>query len=548
MNKKIKDPGIALISVLFMIMVLIMITTAFISINSNHLFYVSNSYEKLKALNLAEAAIEEAILKLKSDMKWGRFSDDNLFWISENQPLPFIELDYSMKNSLLELPERGLYYITFDKTQSTFPYSVNNLEGDGSVQGWNGKEIPSYSADIIVTAVSGDSVKHIEAIIIQGLRNNLLSGCKGQATFMVRKNFALTSADNNPPNFHSNSQKEWGVKFITDDFRNEITIDGTISACSEIMQYNPVSGNTKYLSNDKFKNNELPKEIPDIDIMNFVNPVPPRSNWLKPGFYLCMTNKSDHTKRDWYYMGKDALGDPEPLTPCDGVKFTDNGYMEISENIMVQYQDGSKGRLVIVGGGVKFKKPDLDIYIPRDSDAIIPKEMYITKTQTYSFQLYDEGSLTIWDPDYIPEDIKENLKTKGLDLISPCTALVGQGNVYAEGSIFLTGAKAIDAGNDIVSLFAHGDISIKALDGDLDFNGIVYSRTGDIYIHSGTDEGIVDFYGAVMARGGGNTSINPGNITILGKRIKIETDIAALRELGSLTVSGNYQIVNWIEF
>ena len=99
------------------------------------------------------------------------------------------------------------YYISFDPNDPAFSgtkyFSVNNLDGDTPVAGWRpGYEVPPHSAEVVITVVEEDAVRHFVAYIMSSPDGGLQNGSRG-STKITAHRFELNSKYK-PPVFHSN--------------------------------------------------------------------------------------------------------------------------------------------------------------------------------------------------------------------------------------------------------------------------------------------------------------------------------------------------------
>jgi len=251
MKQKKYNRGMALITILLMMVILVMLTVALITVNSNNLLYTLNYNNRVSALMAAESGVAYAIYELQHASSWrpAGVTGDTC---------------------------NGKFTIYFKPgTTVTDYYSINNLELDGAdPNGYRGATVPPDSVDLIVTGQAGSTVRRIRVTLG---RANINEGgrCSGQtdieaANFIIKR--APSSKDTNEGgSFHSNfkdplnpgipSIKAGGTTFVK-------AFGGVISGCSGI-EIDPAYYDVN--SGTQLRDHVEPKPIPDIDIKKLVH-------------------------------------------------------------------------------------------------------------------------------------------------------------------------------------------------------------------------------------------------------------------------------------
>jgi len=494
-----KDKGMAIIAVLTLVIILIVLTTALVAMSKEHLFTTSKYYEKSVAQNLAEAAIYEAILKLKTTSTWGDppGPTEYLLMRAGNQDVTAIGAGTKTANSVIPYDVKGAYFITFDPGAGV-PYSTNNLSGGGTIQGWRNRDVEAGQVDIIVNVAVGNVVKHLEVIANVPPGGKVESVCGGTASFTfasgaLLKQFKMTSLTGDPPSFHSNKTSVamgiYGSPAV--NFGG-----GSITARGTIINGSPPN----FISNPAVE-----KTIPEIDISELPDDLTP--SILPPGTYVCKG-----TGVDFY----DILGNP-PIFYANnteivpGVKVIGGGTeLELTKNVEVI--DGT-GDITLKSVGLKFDK-------------------------TVKPYLYTGGS-------------SGNLILEGGGLTGYTGDIKGEGRIYALGDVkfnpdadpdALADIKCGDGGN--ISLYTGGDI-VANVWCYMSWAGVIYTK-GDFKVKTcSTTLGTGTFSfseGALIAKENVEIDVSSGN-TVLSS-ISFEMDDTGF----SSGPGGAIQTVFWQDF
>ncbi|MEQ8169439.1 MAG: hypothetical protein ABRQ38_11125 [Candidatus Eremiobacterota bacterium] len=253
MKKNKINHGMALITILLMMVILIMLTVTLITVNTNNLLYTLNYNTRVSALMAAESGVAYAIYELQSDPNW-------------SPP----DISKQCKN--------GKFRIYFKPgTTLTDYYSVNNLNGEGVVNGYkepNG--VPPHTVNLIVTGQSGSTVRRIKVTLG---RANISEGgrCSGTANiyadqFIIQR--ATTAKDTNQGgSFHSNyrnpsdpNENSISACDILKGNTNVKAYGGVISACGGI----DIRDSDVNSMGTQLRPKVEPKPIPDVDIKKLV--------------------------------------------------------------------------------------------------------------------------------------------------------------------------------------------------------------------------------------------------------------------------------------
>jgi len=264
MKQKKEHQGMALITILLMMVILVMLTVSLITINSNNLLYTLNYNSRVSALTAAESGVAYAIYELQNDSNW----DNDMQTFTKYTDTGNFTIKFEDKAILPE------------NRTSTY-YSINNLNDDANAVGYRNTEIYPHTVDLIVTGQTGSTVRRIRVVL--GWDNISEGGrCSGTAEvdaakFIIQR--ATTAKDQNEGgSFHSNYMLPGDPNdpSITSTSSTDVqAFGGVISGCGslDIPVYDANSGT-------QLREKVEPKPIPDIDIKKLVqdkstvNPAP----------------------------------------------------------------------------------------------------------------------------------------------------------------------------------------------------------------------------------------------------------------------------------
>lgn len=549
------NKGFALMTVMFMTAILIMLVISLVSLTSQTLYDSTVGVERNSIMPIVESAVNEAILKLRYNRKWGK-NNEKLFMAVGDQDVSPAGLEPGClpeKNSFFDFQGKAFYYISFDKEDPAFNgtkyYSVNNLNSPACADGWRGKnKVPPYSASVVVTVAVGNTVKHVEVILgplPEGLMQN---GSRGQMKIKTNK-FVMTSANKGKAgNLHSNygSGDDISVAFSnlhdTEGKKMRISMNNnaTVSATGTITS--PVEPD----EGDDFTNNELMKNIPFLTIDEFVQGLS-FPGTLPSGTYDVCPGGLKYTP--------DGAPSPTYIYPNNtpittGVLFED-GLLKISENVKIDYDPshspGKTGNFTLIDGGISFVTEGASIYAPSDDDT-----RDVSDPNAYLY-----GNIDI---SYADDKV-----------------LHGRGNIYAKGCIHIEG-DTINGGitSESIALYSRGDISLRT-ENDTKFRGLVYT-TGDFScvvedvgevtkvkktkiikkhkkkikvtdIITEIDYMCLVIEGALVVAGQENSIYDPGEISISSDLVKINFDDSVLNAYSALGGGASaLGVLSWHEF
>jgi len=469
---KRQKEGFAMVTVLLMTGILLILMVALISLTSDTLYRSTADVERSTIVPLAEAGINEALVKIKLKPSWGtnkekllmRFGGqrlDNAKIIQANLPVD------APSQTSISYGSRGFYYISFDPNDTAFNgkkyISVNNLDPitspPPSKKGWRGTDIPNGTASIVVTAAVGNTVKHIEVLVKKTLSGKATTGSRGIALFDSIKNFSLTSL-NGTPSFHSNST----ITIDTSTKNCTIANGGTVSATGNIT----VDGKNQTTSPYSIG---VTKEIPDINMQDLINNIDFSKNKIPSGTYVASGNTLYYSNVDDANSAS-VISSPTSSFAKDGnivpnLQFT-GPTIQLKDDFEVDYDannpvPGKTGNITIYNATL-----NMDV-------TITTKKGYIVNGHT----LYTPGNGTrnYTDPNTGAPYIYGNMKIINAN---DKDVIVGRGNFYSRGEVSLKG-KAISAGYspEQVALLSDGDITLNTTETSA-FNGLVYTKGDNV--------------------------------------------------------------------
>jgi len=305
---KVSPRGFALITALWVIVVMIILSTALIATSTNTLFLAGNYKIRKQVTTLAECGINEAMAHLINDKTWGKGSSVSL-------------PDADTPDPLKKLPEKSNYYVTFDTTRKHF--SVNNLTGSMPATGYRGRTVPPYTANLICVATAGGVTRIVDVFVQPAndtrcailAQNKLLLNLKGTINF--------SSENSGNPLMHSNADA------------NDVITDSLMTG------FSGRSGRT---------GNTVTSSVSQIDIPALVVPADADASGEKP----CVMPRGTYTKlNDSSYSFHDEYNVTSDMTvgngTLPGVNVKD-GRLVISKNQIASGTVTVRGDLAFESG------------------------------------------------------------------------------------------------------------------------------------------------------------------------------------------------------
>lgn len=530
---KNKFKGFALITVLWVMVILLVLMTSLIDLTALSLYRSSFDLKKNAMVPIAESAINEIIINMEDNLIWG--TGNEKLYMTSGKP----DLSSSwLRPSYLPAPNskftfEGMdcyYYVSFDPNDLAFGngvkyFSVNNLNGVTSVYGWKGQAVPPHTADIVVTTGYKDTITHVEVLLSPVTSSNFESGSRGHIT-MNGKNFKLTGVDSSNVNIHSNYSDVSNDSININADRVEVYNNGTLSACGAIE--------APGFDANSVKSNQSEKEVPALNIQNTVSSIAFEPVSMPSGTYeynpntLQLKFTSDLDGSTKYYSYNDTI--------VPGVKFVIWWFfpvIRVEGNIKVAYDSshsGGTGNLNLMNTSISLRNGSV-LYAPGDS---------VTRDGNDG-KSYSSGNITT----------SNTYKTFGWKT----DILTGTGSIYAMGDVNLEGsamrAGRTDLGGSKLALYTQGDVNISA-EGNIRFHGLCYCN-GDF--KASTENGAdVNIDGALIVAGKDSAEDpkgeDPGVIEINSDddvNINIDNSVLGICSGSGGGVSG-FKVLCWYEF
>ncbi len=544
--KRQKD-GFAMVIVLLMTALLLILMVALISLTSDTLYRSTAAVEKSTIVPLAEAAVNEALIRIRLKPSWGT-GNEKLLMRFNNQRVDIANIVESKlpvdagSQSNLSYGNKGFYYISFDPNDGAFNgkkyISVNNLDPihnpPSSTVGWRGKNIPNGTASIVVTAAVGNTVKHIEVLVKKTLGAKNTTGSRGYALFEDINTFSLSSL-NGKPSFHSNDK----ITIDTSSKNCIIENGGTVSATGNIKVNGKNQTNSPYYTG-------VTKEIPDVDPnelisnINFSTSKIPSGTYVVSGDTLYYSNVDDANPSSVISSPTSSFAKNTNVNGISGLVFN-GSTIQLKDNFQVDYDAnnpvaGKTGNITICNATL-----DMDVVIGKGKGAVV--EGYTLYAPGNGTRDYTDANAVIGAP-YLYGNMKViNDGTKDV--------IIGRGNFYARGVVSLKG-KTISAGYspEQVALISDGDISLNTTESS-SFNGLVYTK-GDFQASITGKNGALNIQGALIAAGKDTDDAiyDPGKLRVYNAdtvNIVFDDSILSMFSYGGGSGSG-FIIASWHEF
>lgn len=132
----------------FAVFILTMVTMA-----TQHFHFASMAYQQQAAKNLAEAAVQQALIRIVE-------SDNQIFGVNRQ-----VDHIVHVNNTLYPTNSRGV--VAFNKTVARdlkIPFSTNNFNGSGEVSGDLRRAVPRDTIHLVGTGYCGEAKKTVEAV------------------------------------------------------------------------------------------------------------------------------------------------------------------------------------------------------------------------------------------------------------------------------------------------------------------------------------------------------------------------------------------------
>jgi len=579
-----KEQGFALMTVMLMTALLLVLMISLISLTSQSLYRATAEMEKSALVPVAEAAINETILRILDNPKWGTNKKEAFVMISGDQDTSIAGLKHSsffnnIEKAEFSIEEKGCYYITFNPNDTNFVgkpyYSVNNLESTSAADGWRGPgTVPPNTADIVVTVAVGRSVKHVEVILKRVPTGGITNGSRGK-TFIYSSIFTFDTK-NDKPVIHANfensddpismklagtaTSRRWDVDLTDDMLTGDETWkfvtgktmlvkgSGTFSAVKNIskpsdgfqtVKYNKKKKKdevVKLASSDILKENQDPKDIPVVDVITLHDSINFSGDKLPSGEYKFeIINNVPKINRydDKGNFVKELIsgttsGDGTAIVPGVKIKVSSSG----KKHNKTYYATFN------ISGNVEVAFDPNDPTTTGETGNLKITDMPLRFDSKQPYTLFAPGNVVVnsgssWSAEAI---------------------VSGKGNVYSMGTIDFEG-RNIDVGvsTDSVALYAGEDINIRT-EAETKFRGLIYALgncnfTLDTSTGYGSPEASLSIEGAIIAAGYNDPDGNGGNLIINADRTTLTYDSTVL---GQLKASGGgtsgFTFLSWHEF
>lgn len=245
MKKKDYKNGMALISVLLLLILLVMIGVSMVFISTNHLRMMGNVEAYDMALKAAEAGAEYVLAKLNEDTRWG------------NPDTPPVQK---------RLDNGSTYSINFDPAYDY--YSYNNLCNNTDYTRAPGEilqgTVPKYTFEVISQGQAPSGATKILRVIY--IRDDAIPG-NVIANGRISLNMGIISFHGYEPNTPGWIYSKWDGEAITTDARGRVDAKGGILSARGSINVNPYP-DASSVSIDEYAEKNI--QGADIDVDGFI--------------------------------------------------------------------------------------------------------------------------------------------------------------------------------------------------------------------------------------------------------------------------------------
>lgn len=258
--------GLALGTTLACVMALAVILFAAAGAGVSHLKMVSASNNADHARNLAEAALSSALAELaKGDFQFGKDKNDRI------------------AISVADLPG-SLGVVSFNKHDSGFTdrYSTFNLDGDQSVPGAAGRQVPVRTVHLIARGKVGESESWVECLYYKppfpdGLvstgpvvaKSLYLAGVRRGGAYSGGEPGSIDPEESVPANLFTNATDGAGAQAVR--LQQNCRIQGSVGASGSV-----ILDVSSVVDNEVLPNSQ-PRAIPEIDIVERMEALRPNA-------------------------------------------------------------------------------------------------------------------------------------------------------------------------------------------------------------------------------------------------------------------------------
>jgi hypothetical protein len=193
----------------------------------SQLRFTSHAANAQKARDLADAAVETAIARLRHDLSFGQVSG-----LLPGMPAAEIKVQQGPAQGLLSFhPGKAL--------DLGIPVSLNNVDSDAALEGWGGRVIPPEAAQLVAVGTCGDTSRTVE-VVVHVPRFPYVVSSSGSFSSEGPLVLGVLPEDGDPAQFDPDDLLP-GHLASNDavDLRGEAVISGDVEAVSDISIADP---------------------------------------------------------------------------------------------------------------------------------------------------------------------------------------------------------------------------------------------------------------------------------------------------------------------
>ncbi|MBI3924160.1 MAG: hypothetical protein HY319_01340 [Armatimonadetes bacterium] len=269
MNKG-RQRGGALITVILMMIVLFVLLNSLTNVVSRRAHQGRLHYEQASGLYILEAGVADCLTQLETSMGW---------------------TEGFRRKTLANLPEDHYYAVRFNTTGRNFQPddSINNLTGSDPADGPRGwRTVPAGTAELVVVAHAGGTVRRLRVMVAYGLEDRLLRALTATRNVQMIGDVSIRSQDRDEESrsragIHSNRTDNVPdiIRWRQASQRDRCVIHGTVSSSSDDPRSVDFGADPSKYKLGALKLNQPPTSFFNKDVIEEVSthaglPPPPR--------------------------------------------------------------------------------------------------------------------------------------------------------------------------------------------------------------------------------------------------------------------------------
>lgn len=199
-----------LVIILFCFFLIVILSSVLVTMVGNTANFVGKYRNQVVSTYAAKAGIEESLYNLFEDYNWN---------------------DGFYRKQLTD--SNATYTVTFNQSQTLYPYSTNNSLGTSSVTGYGGRIVPSGAVYLICTGEFNNKTAR-EGVMLT-LFNAFKNAGFGDEEITLENNVTIDSYDSSQGSYDSTHQDSDGDLRTNATEEGKVTLTGSVDVYGDIM-------------------------------------------------------------------------------------------------------------------------------------------------------------------------------------------------------------------------------------------------------------------------------------------------------------------------